>query len=552
MSLYGDFLKNANKYADSPAIECFDGRKVCYCDFKKDVDDFIKYITSELSDEKYIGIIDDQDYLAVVAIVATIFAGKNIILIDPRLGQERISKLLSKYAKFYFSGLYKNIEELTLIEYDNVKGFNGSSNRINKNISSNYGGYVIFTSGSTGEPKAVSASAQSLRRLVKTLIGKYYVKHSSNIVQFAYLSFDSALAEIWMALLSGATLLIPGKELRENAYQCLQNISKYKNNIITLPPSFAKAIDDSILEHITTLVLAGEECPAALANRCRKKVKHLINAYGPTESIICASTYEVVSDQQNRVPIGLPIDGVKIKLSKNNEILINSKQLFNGYLGVKSDNCIKLNGRRWFKSGDIGRINQNGIIEYLGRKDNQIKINGQRIELEGLEAELKAFLNVEDLFVVPKKCHDELKLIVTVTNKSDYERIRQTHILSAYRVLPWEVAAIDDLPLNSNGKIDREKLAIRVKYNKDINSAILDASSVGNGKLLKLWQEVFGELPETKETSFFAAGGDSLKALKLVKMLSDVFGVEIKLIDILRNDYSFCDLEKVIVEKNEK
>ena len=167
MSLYGNFSKIANKYPDGHAIEMFDGRAVCYKEFKEDVESFMSYIISELGDERYIGIIDDQDYLAVVGIVATIFAGKNIILVDPRLEQKRISELLSKHTRFYFSGLYKNIDKLELIEYAKAKSFR---RQLSKKKFSDNGGYVIFTSGSTGEPKAVSASSQSLERLAKILI----------------------------------------------------------------------------------------------------------------------------------------------------------------------------------------------------------------------------------------------------------------------------------------------------------------------------------------------------------------------------------------------
>lgn len=546
MSLYEDFLKIVSKYSDSPAIKSFDGKTIYYHELEKDVDLFVKYIVSELGDEEYIGIVDDQNYLAIVSIIATIFAGKNIILVDPRLGRKRISGLLLKYTRFYFSGLYKNIEGLELIRYSNVKKTNGQPD---KNKVPDNGGYVIFTSGSTGEPKAVSANSQALARLAKTLIKKYYVEHKSNVVQFAYLGFDSALAEIWITLLSGATLLIPGKELREKPYQCLRIMSKYKNNIITLPPSFAKNIDDSILDHITTLILAGEECPVALANRCRKKVRHLINAYGPTESIICASTYEIIDEQEVRVPIGFPIDGVQIRLSDNNEILINSKQLFNGYLGVASDNCIKLHGKRWFNSGDIGRIHKNGVIEYLGRKDNQIKINGQRIEIEGLEAELREFLNMEELFIVPKKYNDELILTVVTDNKSDYERIKKANLLSAYKLLPWEVIVISSLPRNQNGKIDRKQLALKIKNNSDVDLTSISYMDNKDGELLKIWQEIFGAAPKNIEIGFFAAGGDSLRALKLIKALDDGFGLKIKLTDILRNDYSFSDLKKIIGDK---
>ena len=549
MSLYGNFLKIANKYPDGYAIEMFDGRAVCYKEFKEDVESFMSYITSELGDERYIGIIDDQDYLAVVGIVATILAGKNIILVDPRLEQKRISELLSKYTRFYFSGLYKNIDKLELIEYAKAKSFR---RQLSKKKSSDNGGYVIFTSGSTGEPKAVSASSQSLERLAKILIKEYYVSHTSNVIQFAYYGFDSSLAEIWTALLSGATLLIPGKELRQNAYKCLRNLSKYKNNVITLPPSFAKFLDDRILTHIATLVLAGEECPATLSNRCRKMVTHLINAYGPTESIICATTYEIKGEQKDRVPIGFPVDGVKTQLSKNDEILIHSKQLFDGYLGSKTDNCIKKHGKRWFNSGDIGRIRNDGMVEYLGRRDNQIKINGQRIELEGLEIELRQILDTEDLFVVSEEHEEGLELVIVLVKKLDYERIKKTGILSTYKMLPWRLVLVDDIPLSLNGKTDRKRLVSKIKSNADASSEKLNFSTIDNKKLLKLWREVFGVLPKTENTGFFASGGDSLKALKLVKILNDDFGVNINLIDVLRNDYSLINLAKLVEKKNER
>lgn len=549
MSLYGNFSRIVNKYPDSCAIEMFDGRIICYREFKEDIDSFINYITSELGDEKFIGIIDDQNYLAVVGIVATILAGKNIILVDPRIEQKRISDLLSKYTRFYFSELYKSIDNLELIEYVKAKNFR---KRLNKKKLSDDGGYVIFTSGSTGEPRAVSASSHSLEKLAKVLIKKYYVNHTSNVVQFAYYGFDSSLAEIWMALLSGSTLLIPGKELRQNTYKCLQNLSGYENNIITLPPSFAKALDDRVLNHVDTLVLAGEECPATLANRCRKIVKHLINAYGPTESIICATTYEIKEEQKDRVPIGFPVDGVKIRLSENNELLINSKQLFDGYLGSKTDNCIKIHGKRWFNSGDLGKIRNDGMIEYLGRRDNQVKINGQRVELEGLEIELRKIFNVENLFVVFKRHEEDPELVIVLASKSDYERIRKTNVLSTYKMLPWRLVLVDDIPLSLNGKIDRKKLASMIRSNANVDFKSSDFSTISNKKLLKLWQEVFGALPKSENTGFFASGGDSLKALKLVKALNDDFGASVDLIDIIRDDYSLADLAKLVEKKNEK
>ena len=130
--------------------------------------------------------------------------------------------------------------------------------------------------------------------------------------------------------------------------------------------------------------------------------------------------------------------------------------------------------------------------------------------------------------------------------------IKKTGILSTYKMLPWRLVLVDDIPLSLNGKTDRKRLVSKIKSNADASSEKLNFSTIDNKKLLKLWREVFGVLPKTENTGFFASGGDSLKALKLVKILNDDFGVNINLIDVLRNDYSLINLAKLVEKKNER
>ena len=562
MSLHQKFLQVVSQYPDKSAIILADGKAIDYQQLNNDIEIAKKYLQEFYPDQKYFGILADQSYFAIVWIIAIMFARRTVLLIDPRLDKEKISEYISPYTSYYFADFDQEIPNL---HYLNCAKFIKPNHKTNQNndqsdisltqnsltiANPESSGYVIFTSGSTGEPKAVFASIESLKRLIEALRQKYYIDSNSQIIQFAYYSFDSALVEIFGSLTCGASLIIPGQSLRQNTLQCLENVAeKYQNCTITLPPSLAKELSDETLKNLDTLILAGEECPVGLANRCLNKVHHLINAYGPTESIICATTYEITEEQNTRVPIGYPIEGVKIYFSETGEILIKSNQLFKRYLNTDDDNCIYEHNLRLFKSGDIGRIRKDGAIEYLGRRDNQIKISGQRIEIEGLEAELRDLINTDHIFISPIKNKSNTELIATFISDKDFTRAKQLKRQFPYPMLAWRTIKIDRFPLNHNHKIDRPKLAQIVQETLSKNTHHSSKDGI-NQKLLEIWQKVFNNLPDSKNARFFESGGDSLRAIRLVSLLQKELNLEVSLSDIIKHNYSFLELQKLIEQKN--
>jgi non-ribosomal peptide synthetase component F/acyl carrier protein len=540
MLLEEQFLKVASKYPDKIAIAS-GNKNISYSELEDLVLRCRDNIICKISDKR-IGLIADQNEDAIICLIATIFAGKTIVPIDPRLGADDVSAILRELTSVVLvdDKFQENSSELTFYRFSDLLK---KSKAALDGRDATYGGhdssaYILHTSGTTGRPKPVLANASSLQWVSNELARRYHTNKDSNVIQFAYLSFDSAFVEIWSTLLMGGTLIIPGGKIRENLYGTFGDIAKdYSNIMLTLPPSVAENLDDNVLSSIKTLILAGEELPRMLANNLLGKVKYLINAYGPTESIICATTYEIRKQITGRVPIGRPLDGMKIVLDpQTKEMLLYSDYLAEGYIGRDDkESFLSDKAGRYYRTGDIAILDDQGDYTFIGRTDRQIKLNGQRIELEGLESRLRSGTNNSRVYLVDLDTDSNtINLHCLYINKEPYS----IALLNSF--LPKSIALastlkIDKVPLNRNGKVDYEKL-------KDL----LNESSEHNGfgkidskykPMIQIWRCVFGaDMAIAEDTAFFDIGGDSLAALKLVSLINDRYSVELNLIDIINND----------------
>ena len=493
--------------------------------------------------EKYVGIVADQDPRAIIACVAAILSGKIIIPIDPRLEIGAISQMLKPFTKKIICETKTNFtDELEVIPLGKIAQ-NGEAayNFRDQNVDA----YILHTSGTTGKPKPVLADQSALLHVAEVLAKRYLVSPTSKVLQFAYLSFDSSLIEIWSTLFGGGTIIVPGRRLRENLYGCLEELlEKRQINTATLPPSVADNISTDYLRHFETLILAGENCPAELANRLCGRIPHLINAYGPTESIICAATYEIREAQSSRVPIGLPLPGMQIMIddpdnSGKGEMILASSYLAKGYTNDTLQTKNKFNrdsaGKRFYKSGDIGRVRDDGNYEFLGRLDNQVKINGQRIELEGVEAHIRSVTGRSHIAVVAvsNKLYCFYRSTKGTTLNFNNIAAQLKHKIPAY-AMPRSFIPIQEIPLDRNGKIDRKTLMSNITENLDFES---EPAQERNDEInmTALWAEVL-EIARDKinvKSNFFSLGGDSLRALKLVKAINDKYSVNLRLSEVI-------------------
>ncbi len=317
--------------------------------------------------------------------------------------------------------------------------------------------YVIYTSGSTGKPKGVMLEHRGLVNLINAQIRMYDVRPTSRVLQFASLSFDASVAEIWRALGSGACLcmassqaLLPGPEL-------VQLLADQQVTHTTLPPSVLSLLPDASLPSLRTVVVGGDTCPAELVTRWAPG-RHFFNGYGPTEATVCTTVARCLAEE-GKPSIGRPIANMQayvldtrlqlLPVGAPGELYLGGDGLARGYgnrPGLTAERFVphpfsQVPGARLYKTGDQARWLADGNIEFLGRIDSQVKVRGFRIELGEIEAKLRqhpavvdaAVLAREDTpgdkrlvaYVVAKAAPDEIAEKLLVDWQTFFDRIPQ-------------------------------------------------------------------------------------------------------------------------------
>ncbi|MEQ1514824.1 MAG: amino acid adenylation domain-containing protein, partial [Lysobacteraceae bacterium] len=340
--------------------------------------------------------------------------------------------------------------------------------------------YLIYTSGSTGEPKAVMVEHRQLCHLAAAQAAVFGDLAGSRVLQFASSSFDASVWEWAMALLSGGTLclaprhrLLPGEPL-------LATLRDQAITHATLPGSALQTLGEAELPHLRTLVVAGEACPVALAERWRGRLS-FFNAYGPTEGTVCASIERCREENDRTVPIGRPMPNTKlhvldargevVPVGVVGEIYLGGAGVTRGYWGREAltaerfvaDRIGGVAGERLYRTGDLGRYRADGRLECLGRVDFQVKLRGHRIEIGEIETQMEALPGVAEAAVLLLGEGADARLVAYWTAAGEEEesaaslRAQLASHLPDY-MLPSSLVAMAQLPRTSNGKLDRSAL----------------------------------------------------------------------------------------------
>ena len=280
--------------------------------------------------------------------------------------------------------------------------------------------YAIYTSGSTGRPKGVLIQHRGVANLAFAQSEAFAVSPESRVLQFASISFDAAISEIFKTLLSGATLCLakPGSLMPVDPL--LNLLRTQKITTVTLPPSVWALLPSDALPSLQTAVTAGEACSSQIAASWGRNGRRFLNAYGPTEVTVCASISKPL-DGDARPPIGPPIANTQVHVLDANmhpvpvgavgELYVGGVGLARGYLhrpeltaqAFVPDPFSNQPGRRLYRTGDLGRYLRDGNLEYIGRVDQQVKVRGFRIELGEIESALKQHPSVRDAVVVARE-----------------------------------------------------------------------------------------------------------------------------------------------------
>jgi acyl-coenzyme A synthetase/AMP-(fatty) acid ligase len=381
---------------------------------------------------------------------------------------------------------------------------------------------VIHTSGSTGTPKGVEVAHRSVVNLMRAQGRAFGIEPEDRVLQFASFGFDASVSEIFVTWSAGACLVIAAADGRSG--DPLQaSLHGGRVTMATLPPSVLAGLDPAVNEGLSTLITAGEPCPRWLVDTWGPG-RRLINAYGPTEGTVCATTADLTPGDE--IVIGQPIANVSVYLLDDQRRPVPRGATGEIYLGgagvalcytnrpeLSAERFVTTPGSagRSYRTGDLARMRPDGAVVFLGRADDQVKLRGFRIELGEIESVL-----VEHSAVTAAAALVVQEKLVSFVVPSVPGQLREwlAGRLPAHLV-PGVVLPLSQLPMTSSGKIDRASLAesvLRWQHERPKTAPRTPREQ----RLAAVWAEVLGVAEVGVEENFFDLGGTSLHAARIL------------------------------------
>ena len=421
--------------------------------------------------------------------------------------------------------------------------------------------YVIYTSGSTGQPKGAMITHRGVVNYLTFCQNAYPLTEGSGAVVHSPIGFDLTVTSLYGPLVSGGCVyLLEENEGVEGLAKALQQPGR-PYSLIKLTPAhlemLSRLISPDSPVQTRSFVIGGEALYGNDVKTWQERAPEvrLINEYGPTETVVgcCVFEVEAQSDVTPLVPIGRPIANTRLYILNDDmtvlpaggkgELYIGGEGVGRGYLRnpvVTAERFVpdpfsEDGGGRLYRTGDLARYRKDGSIEYLGRKDSQVKVRGYRIELGEIEAVLKTFELVQDAIVLQKgESREEQRLVAYVVPKANTDltiaavRDYLKSELPPY-MIPAAIMIIDALPLTLNGKIDYRELPAWDAEQAPVRTSYVAPRNLIELHVAEIWQEVLN-VPRVGATdNFFELGGHSMLGMRVSARVFEKFGYELPL-----------------------
>jgi amino acid adenylation domain-containing protein len=424
--------------------------------------------------------------------------------------------------------------------------------------------YIASTSGSTGRPKLVCQTHSAFGDFLGWFCGYFELREGERVAQWTQTTFDPALAEIFSALTSGATLCLAPFAMKRDPTRLVTWLDQCRASLLlTTPGAAAPALDHLAglegppLPSLRQWLLAGEGIPVETVRRVFELFGDrvwLFNLYGPTEAVV-ATCHRVQPKDAERpvIPAGAPIEGCRVlvltdhgqlcPIGVKGEIYIGGRFLTRGYLNRPEETARvfvsnPLSGRAddlMYRTGDVGRWRADGTIELVGRMDSQVKIQGVRVELEEIEAVYAGLKGVRECAVIYKKgSRGDGQLIAYAATTAD---ITEAHARAFLRtklppyMVPTMHVFVEALPRLPGGKIDRRALAsLGAPVSPDMPGSAVQAPQTRSEEIVQqVWQQILHCEHVGARDDFFELGGHSLLATQVVNRLERIFAIPVPL-----------------------
>lgn len=516
-----------------------------------------KIALSGRGENKIVPIIVKPSMEMVIGILGVLAAGAAYLPIDPETPQERIKYMLEQVnAKTILTtSFYDILRDKRNLYIDRIDGNFEDDYEISIEPSDN--AYVIFTSGTTGAPKGVVVSHKNLINHTYWQIESSNYNESVTMVQTISFTFDGHASEIYPVLLSGGTLVIADEMQRKDPKELLKLV---EGNRMTFIPSLLREVigyaeetgQTDVLHKFDKMYIAAEpitkkEILKMLCNN-HTKMQDIYHFYGPTEATITTVAINLLeAEDDGVVPIGHPIANTEVYILDSNqnilgiglpgEICLAGASVSKGYLNNRNmtkEKFINWNGKILYCTGDIGCWDEKGLLHFIGRKDDQIKLRGFRIELQEITSTLRKCNGIKAATVAIKEVKGDKAICayMVLSNECSVDEIKdQLAIFLPEYMLPQYYIEMKALPITSNGKLDKKALP-SPKSNIEKKSITLPRTDTER-EMVKLFIKVLNVENVDIDDSFYSLGGHSLKMTRLLNEIEKKFGKRLSLRNVM-------------------
>ncbi len=538
-------LQNAESWPHRTAL-ISGNNMTTYAELCRNVKAKCQYLQAQgVENECLVGVMLPREASLLEWLLAIQLSGATYIPIDPEYPRSRIDYIVEYSKLSHLVSAQSPCCDATWINMDS----SGDAEQFKaQDIDSSSAMYVIYTSGSTGKPKGVVINHAAFNNFITSMALSFPLSEANNWLSVTSASFDISTLEFYLPLLQGATIVLATNEEVSDPLKLASALQSHNITHMQATPSGWRGLADSpwqAPENFTALC-GGEALPQSLAIALLNKNLQLYNMYGPTETSVWSSLKLITKDNMLRPSIGKPIHNTQMWILDENkhplppgakgDLWIGGDGLADGYLHQPEKTkerfqYIPAAGVRAYKTGDLASITEHDELLFHGRDDFQIKLNGHRIELGEIENTLTSIAGVNAAVVLLREKAGFSNLVAFVEEEND----STDHLLKACQqrlpgyMVPAFFQCMKTLPKTPNGKLDRNQLP-----DIDIETNVLRAPETETEvRVAEVYKEFLGLTHIDASEGFFKMGGQSLMAMQIVMRLSNEFGIQISVIDLL-------------------